>query len=172
MNRLTVLLTAILAVGLLTGPLFAAETETMDRSLEMATSSSIFTEEQLLGLTVVNPAGDEIGEIKEVSMDSETGRINFVILARGGFFGIGAERHAVPLAALKIRSGEETATLLVSEDKLTTAPTKTAEMSDRDFRGLIHEHYGLAPAWEEHREGATGEMMEEKTDEYRGENYR
>jgi sporulation protein YlmC with PRC-barrel domain len=163
MNKLTVLLTAILTVLLLAGPSFAGQTASGEKSPEMAASS--YTENQLVGLSVFDKKGEEIGKIKEVNLNSETGDINFVILAEGGVMGIGEKRHAVPLAALNINRDEGKATLLVAKDKLEGVPEKTADVTDEEFKGIIEEYYGVAPVWQE-GEGESGKMMERK-EEYR-----
>lgn len=158
MKRVTLFLTAVLSVLLLAGTAFAAGSGT-EGSSEM--TSGVYSEEELRGLTVVNLEGEEIGEIREVRVDSETGEVNFVILARGGVLGIGEKRHAVPIEALEIRRDEEKATLIVSENKLETAPRQETEMSDEEFKNVIQKHYGVAPAWEPPASrGITPEMME------------
>jgi sporulation protein YlmC with PRC-barrel domain len=124
-------------------------------------TAGAYSEEALRGLTVVNREGEELGEIREVRVDSETGEINFVILARGGVLGIGAERYAVPIEALKISRDKDKATLTVSENKLETAPRQETGMSDGEFKDVIQKHYGVAPAWEPPASrGITPEMME------------
>jgi sporulation protein YlmC with PRC-barrel domain len=154
MKRLTLFLTAVLSIFLLAGSAFAAGTGT-----EM--TAGAYSEEALRGLTVVNREGEELGEIREVRVDSETGEINFVILARGGVLGIGAERYAVPIEALKISRDKDKATLTVSENKLETAPRQETGMSDGEFKDVIQKHYGVAPAWEPPASrGITPEMME------------
>jgi PRC-barrel domain len=64
------------------------------------------TNEYLLGTTsliddeVYDAAGKYLGEIKEILIDSRTGCVRHVVLALGGFLGIGRKRFAVPWNAL------------------------------------------------------------------------
>ena len=167
MNKLTVLCTAILAVLLLAGPSFAGgigkDVKTSDAAV-----SGVYTGDQLVGLSVIDREGEVIGKIKEVNLNSETGVINYVVLAERGYLGIGEERHAVPLEALEISLTAGTATLIVTEDKLEGVPERAMGMTDEEYRGVIQRHYGVAPAWEE------GEVESEKTlkkEEKRGYSY-
>ena len=162
MNKLNVLLTTMLTILLLAGPSFARETIQEGKAPAMA-ESSMFTKDQLVGLAVVDRNGANVGEIKDVSLNARTGRINFVTLAEGGMLGIGEKRFAVPLEALDIRKDEKMATLIVSADKLKSAPSKAAGVSDEEFSGLIHQYYGVAPAWgDNNRSEPEGTMMKKE----------
>jgi sporulation protein YlmC with PRC-barrel domain len=149
MKKLNLLLMAILASVLVAGPAFADENATGGKSPEMATSST-YTQNKLVGFNVIDQQGNAIGRINNVNMNSDTGLISFVNITTGGFLGIGAKDHAVPIAVLRINTNNRTVTLLVSKDKLVNAPTQAKDMSDKEFRGLIDTYYGIAPAWEEH----------------------
>jgi hypothetical protein len=55
---------------------------------------------------VRTPEGEEVGEIEDVLFD-DGGKIAFVIIAAGGFLGIGEKNVAVPLESLELtRDGE------------------------------------------------------------------
>ena len=168
MNKLSVFLSAILAVALVAGPSLATENVTTKTSDPAA--STTYTENELLGMSVVNQNDEAIGKIKDVNVDTKSGKINFVIVEKGGILGLGGDEHALPLAALKIRSDEGKATLLVNEDKLAAAPEKAAGMSDEEFRGRIEEYYGVAPAWEKPTYESKG-MIERREDSPAKSNY-
>jgi sporulation protein YlmC with PRC-barrel domain len=168
MNKLSALVTALLAVVLLAGPSSAGDTMkgekysgTMENRGNMMEGRD-YTADQLRGLAVYDLKGEYIGNIEDVNLNAETGKINYVILAKGSLLGLGEDKHAVPLAALNIEVDKDRATLLVAEDKLETAPTKAAGMSDDKFLGLIQEHYGIAPAFEKDMGGSERMMKEQK----------
>jgi sporulation protein YlmC with PRC-barrel domain len=102
--------------------------------------------EELEGIQVYSQAGEEIGEIKGVTIDDTSGTVKFVNLSKGGILGIGAEDIAVPLEALNFEDGR--AVLAVDISKLENAP-KQAEMSDKDFQSELQSHYGVSPAWQQ-----------------------
>ncbi len=163
MKRFVVLLTAILAVVLWAGFSIAADTGTAGNPTTMSTSNSP-SKEKLIGMTVADKQGKVIGDIKDVNVNSQTGKINFVILAKGGFMGIGADKYAVPLQVLKINTNEKKATLQVAEDMLEPVPSRTAGMSDQDYERQILNHYGLAPSWNQ-PSGASGTSGQGKMEE-------
>lgn len=141
MKKLIILLISILAVALFSGQSLADETK-----LE----SSAYTAEQLIGLNVDNLEGKHVGKIRDVNLNSETGEINYVILGKS-LLGIGEDKFAVPLEALKIQNAEESvnATLIVSEFMVITAPSIDAGESDEEFRGNLLNHYCGAPEFDE-----------------------
>jgi sporulation protein YlmC with PRC-barrel domain len=145
MKKLIMLLMAVLAVALFTGPSLAGET---------MMESSAYTTEQLIGLNVDNLEGKHVGKIRDVNLNSETGEINFVILGKS-LLGIGEEKFAVPLEALKIQNdeGSSSATLIVSEIRLMTAPSIEAGQSVEEFRILLQNHYCVAPEFGEGIDG-------------------
>lgn len=53
----------------------------------------------LLEDPVYDPAGRRIGEVEEMILDIRTGCVRYVVLASGGFLGIGRKRVAVPWSA-------------------------------------------------------------------------
>jgi hypothetical protein len=50
----------------------------------------------LLKAGVYDAAGNRLARIDEIILDARTGSVRFVVLALGGFMGIGRERFAVP----------------------------------------------------------------------------
>ncbi|MEY2467287.1 MAG: hypothetical protein QOD03_1808 [Verrucomicrobiota bacterium] len=51
---------------------------------------------KLVGMKVEDRDGQEIGKMRDIVVDMQTGQIKFVILASGGFLGVGAKLKAVP----------------------------------------------------------------------------
>ncbi|MCK5703706.1 MAG: PRC-barrel domain-containing protein [Cyclobacteriaceae bacterium] len=119
-------------------------------AIETKTEKSVYIAEQLIGLNVNNLEGKHVGIIRDVNLNSGTGKINFVILGKS-LLGIGEDKFAVPLEALKIQNAEESvnATLIVSEFMVITAPSIDAGESDEEFRGNLLNHYCGAPEFDE-----------------------
>ena len=74
--------------------------------------------------TVRNRQREEIGEIGEVLIAPDSGRVRFAILSVGGFLGLGSTRVAVPWSALEIsRQGGRVSYLLdATKERLEKAP--------------------------------------------------
>jgi sporulation protein YlmC with PRC-barrel domain len=64
--------------------------------------------EDLMGRTVVGSDGEEIGEIEDVILDADSGEARQVVIASGGFLGLGERRIAVEYGELQIEPGADT----------------------------------------------------------------
>lgn len=82
-----------------------------------------FTVDDLTGTDVRNVQDEYLGSISDVAFDAQNGTITYVILARGGFLGIGEEYVAVPWNMFRATPGFNTMILDVPEATLAQAPT-------------------------------------------------
>lgn len=129
----------------------------------------------LSGTEIQNQQGIKIGEIDAVLVDVENGRIGFVTMTSGGVFGVGEEKYIVPFNALqkKMSQGNEglvgagqqgklVFTLNNQQEQLKAVPEGDIEEAmtrEGQSRG-IHEHYGVAPYWED---GQSRQQMMQET---------
>lgn len=56
----------------------------------------------IIGDKVVNPKGEEMGEIEDFMVNLNTGNIEYFVVEMGGFLGIGEKYFAFPFALLKL----------------------------------------------------------------------
>ena len=54
------------------------------------------------GDAVVNSNGDKLGQIEELMIDLDNGRVAYAVLSFGGFLGIGDKLFAIPFEALQL----------------------------------------------------------------------
>jgi len=80
------------------------------------------TASSLEGDKVVNPAGEHLGEIKEIMLDMEGGKIDYLVIEFGGFLGLGVKYFAIPLRLLKIDSPNKRFVFNQSRETLENAP--------------------------------------------------
>ncbi len=76
----------------------------------------------LAGDSVRNATGEDLGEIEDVMVDLDTGRIAYAVLSFGGIVGMGDKLFAIPWEALQISRDEHKFILDVSKDMLKKAP--------------------------------------------------
>ncbi len=145
MNKLATTLITAAATLAFAVPLYAADEYTKSSAEQQLESAKIKSAEELKGMQVVSQTGDEIGEIEEVRIDTETGEVQFVTISREGALETGEDVVAAPLGAFEF-DGEQ-AKLTIDENRLENVPAQ-AELSDRDYRRDLEPHYGVAPAWE------------------------
>jgi sporulation protein YlmC with PRC-barrel domain len=102
----------------------------------------------LTGTDVRNAQGENLGDIKDLMIDVESGRVAYAVLDFGGFLGIGDKYFAVPLEAFRVDTGDEELVLDVSKEHLDNAPgfdkNDWPSGADRTFTNTARSYYGVA----------------------------
>ena len=80
------------------------------------------TASSLQGDKVVNPADEHLGEIKEIMLDLETGKIDYYVIEFGGFLGLGIKYFAIPFRLLKLDPANKRFIFEQSREVLEKAP--------------------------------------------------
>lgn len=113
---------------------------------------NILSTSTLKGTEVKNPGGKNLGDIKDIMIDLDTGRIAYMVLSFGGFLGIGDKYFAVPLEALTIDKEDNKFIMDVSKEKLENAPGFDKDNwptnPDQRFINDIHTYYGYKPFYQ------------------------
>jgi sporulation protein YlmC with PRC-barrel domain len=100
---------------------------------------------RLIGRQVTNHEGEELGQIEDLIVDPD-GRVNYLVLSRGGMLGFGADRVAVPVTAAQPRFDME-GRCIVNLDKQTldTAPSFASnqwpDFSDRSWEEEVRGYF-------------------------------
>ena len=79
---------------------------------------------KLIGVKVVNSAGETVGDINEIVLDG-TGKATAAVIGVGGFLGLGEHEVAVNIDSLKFArdgNGKTVVTLNATKDSLKAAP--------------------------------------------------
>lgn len=99
---------------------------------------------ELLGMEVYGSGGEELGNVHDFIIDSQSGKIAHVVVASGGVLGIGANLRAVPIEACNM--APERLTLNVDQNKWEQAPLFTdaqiASLSQEKRAQEIYQFYG------------------------------
>jgi len=116
------------------------------------THPNVLSTAAILGDSVVNRTGENLGKIEELMLDLEKGRVAYAILSFGGFLGMGEKLFAIPFEALKLDPSREHFTLDVDKDKLKNAPgfdrNHPPQASDRTWGAEVYKFYGYKPYWQ------------------------
>jgi sporulation protein YlmC with PRC-barrel domain len=83
----------------------------------------------IVGATVKNAQGEQLGTIREVMIDPQTGRVAYVVLTSSDMLGRNEKSMAIPWEALRVELGKNELVVEVDDSKLSSAPTY--EMSQR-----------------------------------------
>lgn len=107
-------------------------------------SSSSITDD-----SVKNAAGDDLGDIKDLMIDTESGTVVYAVLSFGGFLGLGDKLFAIPFQALEVDRENEVLRLNISKERLENAPgfdkDNWPSTANRDFVDEVYEYYGYEP---------------------------
>jgi sporulation protein YlmC with PRC-barrel domain len=100
----------------------------------------------LIGNDVYSQNEEDLGDIKEIMLDTSTGKVCYAVLSYGGFLGMGEKLFAVPWEALKLDTENKRYVLNVDSSKLDSAPgfdkNNWPNMADETWAGQIHSFYG------------------------------
>lgn len=103
--------------------------------------------EDVRGSKVIDSDGEDIGHIDDLMIDDQHHKVRFLIVAAGGFLGIGEKKFWIPVDAVTATSDET-----VNVDT-TVAHIKSAPVYDPDiiksqpYANDVYAYYGFAPYW-------------------------
>jgi sporulation protein YlmC with PRC-barrel domain len=107
---------------------------------------------KVVGREIQTTQGEKVGELKDVVVDLESGRVLYTIVSAGGFLGINDELTAVAPSAFS-SSGEAKLTINADKEKLTAAPRFTKDhesnLKDAGFAKQVYQHFGQNLDWEQ-----------------------
>lgn len=82
----------------------------------------LLTATSIIGDKIENKKGEHIGKIKDIMLDIRYGKIEYVVIEFGGFFGLGEKLFAVPFDALQLNLHHKDFILDVDKSFMEKAP--------------------------------------------------
>jgi len=114
-------------------------------------SSSPVKATAIIGSSVFNPKGESLGEIREIVIDPRVGKVAYVVVAFGGFLGLGEKLFAIPFSSFAYNVAETSYVLDIEPERLKKAPGFDADhwpaMSDEKWNKDVYQFYGRSPYW-------------------------
>lgn len=124
-----------------------------DREATTQTKTHTFQLRQakdIIGSTVENPAKQNIGEVEDVIIDFQTGRILFLAVSAGGFLGVGDKLVAVPPGQFHMGTNGKLV-LNTTEERLKNAPqfdkSNWPNLGDPAWASKVYGYYGETIYW-------------------------
>lgn len=101
---------------------------------------------------VKNTSGEDLGNIKELMMNTNKGTISYAVLSFGGFLGIGDKYFAIPWEAFSFSKEDDDCLILnVPKEKLDNAPgfdkENWPEHAKDTYLTDVYTHYGYPRNW-------------------------
>lgn len=129
----------------------------------------------LMGEDVYNSQDEELGDIKEIMLDMETGRVAYAVLSYGGMLGMGDKLFAVPWEALQLDTTNKRFILDIDKSKLENAPgfdkDDWPDMADPQFSRQLSDFYGGVQRTGERVSSGASMMGQSTNTMQRGDNY-
>jgi sporulation protein YlmC with PRC-barrel domain len=109
---------------------------------------------KLIGTDVHSPGGQKLGDIKDVIVDTNSGRLHYAILSAGGVLGVGDKLFAIPISQLR-PDGKRKLVLDIDKERLKSAPafenSRWPDWNTDPYRAEVDRRYSVAPAGSEAR---------------------
>jgi sporulation protein YlmC with PRC-barrel domain len=105
----------------------------------------IAADKSILGAGVTNPAGDKLGTVDDLMIDSASGRVIYAVMSFGGLLGLGAKYHPVPWELLKLDNANDGIVVVdLDKDRLKAAPNYDGEADwTRRYASEVDSFYGI-----------------------------
>jgi len=106
----------------------------------------------LVGDAVCDHDGNSLGQLKEIMLDTRTGRVAYAVLSSGTHLSVGYRLFAVPWRALRLDTVNKRFVLDVEKQRLDSAPgfdpDRWPDMADQTWANQIHSYYGTQPYYD------------------------
>ncbi len=105
----------------------------------------------LTGDAVRNRANEQLGTIEEIMIDLDHGQIAYVVMAAGGFLGIGDKYFALPWRLLQIDTDNHAVIVDLDKETIENAPgfdkDNWPDQSDVGWLNEVYGYYDVEPFW-------------------------
>jgi sporulation protein YlmC with PRC-barrel domain len=125
----------------------------MGSSTEAGAPSQFNKASKLIGMSVRNEQGENLGDIKDLVIDPEKGTVSYAVLSSGGVLGVGEKLLAVPLTAFTRSADEKHLVLQASKDNISQA-----ESIGNNWPSVQNPSFGAMPFWQQ--SGSTTNRLE------------
>jgi PRC-barrel domain len=118
-------------------------------SLESRETHGLIGSDKVEGTAVYRSNGEKVGNIAQVMIGKQSGKVGYAVMSFGGFMGIGEDFYPLPWSLLTYNPSLEGYEVNISEEQLRGAPKYgTRENWDSGDRSrTVDEYYGIQPGW-------------------------
>jgi uncharacterized protein YrrD len=115
-------------------------------------TASLISASKVTGSNVYTAAGESLGDIHDVMLDKQSGKIAYAIMSFGGFLGMGTKYQPLPWSTLTYDVQKGGYVVPMSKATLEAAPTidthDPTTSADRTRERTLHDYYKTRPYWD------------------------
>ncbi len=94
----------------------------LERRTRTAGEEWFMSADDILDKNVINPQGDDLGEISDMRIGFPEGKVQYLVLRYGGLLGVAAKRFAIPPEAVIYRPGDDNFVVNIDKRRLDDEP--------------------------------------------------
>ena len=125
--------------------------ETEQYSVSTKKNPVVLSAGTLTGDPVINETGEHLGNLEELMLDLDSGRVAYAVISFGGIMGLGNKLFAVPWQALRVDTDRKAVVVNIARDLLEQAPgfdkDNWPDTSEPTWLSGIFQYYGYEPYW-------------------------
>lgn len=107
----------------------------------------ISSDEDVRGRHVKDKSGEDLGKVDELLIDTNENKVRFLIVASGGFLGLGEQKSFIPVDAVT-RVQVDEVHIDQTRERVASAPAYDPELVEaQGFYDDIYGYYGYMPFW-------------------------
>lgn len=104
-------------------------------------------DEDVRGRMVKDAAGTDVGKVEDLIVDNRDQKVRFLLVAHGGFLGIGETKSFIPVDAVT-RITDDDIYIDHSAEHVTNAPRYQPDLTDEEtYHDSVYGYYGYTPYW-------------------------
>lgn len=106
-------------------------------------------QEDIREYTARDRSGEELGKVEELLIDLEEEKVRFLLIASGGFLGIGKEKAFLPVDTVRsINHSDREVLIDRTRDQIAGAPGYDPDLMEvRSYYESVYGYYGFSPYW-------------------------
>ncbi len=121
-------------------------------NLDSTVSGSNIRVSELIGMNIQNQQGESVGEINDLVLNGNSGKIRYAAVTYGGFLGMGDKMFAVPFESFRVQTQEDdhddhVLVLNVNEKQLEGAQgfdqDNWPDFANKDFTSDVDRRFGV-----------------------------